>query len=232
MLEQLKEEVLNANLELVKKDLVIYTWGNVSGISRPDDLVIIKPSGVTYEELTADKMVVVDIKGNIIEGKLNPSSDTATHLVLYNSFKDIGGIVHTHSTYASSWAQACLDIPCYGTTHADYFYQEIPCTRIMTIDEVKNKYEENTGKVIVERFRNKDYNCCPAVLVAGHGPFTWGKNPEEAVSNSVVLEEVAKIAFNTMLLNPLNNGCPYYLLDKHFFRKHGKNAYYGQKNKK
>jgi len=230
MLEELKREVLKANLELVQKNLVIYTWGNVSGISRPDGLVVIKPSGITYEELTADKMVVVDIKGNIIEGKLNPSSDTATHLVLYNSFKDIGGIVHTHSTYASSWAQAGMDIPCYGTTHADYFYREIPCTRIMTINEVKNKYEENTGKVIVERFKNKDYNYTPAVLVAGHGPFTWGKNPEEAVSNSAVLEEVAKIAFNTMLVNPFIGGCPYYLLDKHFFRKHGKNAYYGQKD--
>jgi len=229
MLEQLKKEVLNANLELMKKNLVIYTWGNVSGINRQEGLVVIKPSGVAYEELNTDKMVVVDMKGNIIEGQLNPSSDTATHLVLYNNFKDIGGIVHTHSAYATSWAQAGMDIPCYGTTHADYFYQEIPCTRIMTINEVQNKYEENTGKVIVERFKNKDYNYTPAVLVAGHGPFTWGKNSEDAVYNSVVLEEVAKIAYNTMLLNPFIESCPYYLLTKHFFRRHGKRAYYGQR---
>jgi len=230
MLEQLKKEVLKANLELMKKNLVIYTWGNVSGISRQDGLIVIKPSGVAYEKLTAENMVVVDIEGNIIEGQLNPSSDTATHLVLYNNFKDIGGIVHTHSVYATSWAQAGMDIPCYGTTHADYFYQDIPCTRIMTIDEVQNKYEENTGIVIVEKFKNRDYNHTPAVLVSGHGPFTWGKNSEDALYNSVVLEEVAKLAYNTMLLNPFIDNCPYYLLNKHFFRRHGKSAYYGQKS--
>jgi len=229
MLEQLKQEVLEANLELVKRQLVIYTWGNVSGISHQDDLVVIKPSGVNYQELTADKMVVVDLKGNVVDGELKPSSDMATHLVLYKYFEGIGGIVHTHSSYATIWAQAGMDIPCYGTTHADYFYQEIPCTRVMTMDEVASKYEENTGKVIVERFKNKNYHFTPGVLVASHGPFTWGKVPEDAVYNSVVLEEVAKLAFNTAILNPGGNGCPAYLLNKHFFRKHGKNAYYGQK---
>jgi len=228
MLESLKQSVLEANLELKRQNLVIYTWGNVSGISRQDGLVVIKPSGVEYDELTVDKMVVVDLDGNIVEGDLKPSSDTATHLVLYKSFRNIGGIVHTHSPYATSWAQAGKGIPCYGTTHADYFYQEIPCTRVMTREEVETDYEKNTGKVIVERFKNKNYNYTPAVLVAGHGPFTWGMSPEEAVHNSVVLEEIAKIALNTIQLNREGNSCPDYLLNKHFFRKHGENAYYGQ----
>ncbi len=228
MLENLKEEVLEANLELKRKDLIIYTWGNVSGIERNKGLVVIKPSGVAYDQLTVDKMVVVDLQGKVIEGELRPSSDTATHLVLYNKFTDIGGVVHTHSPWATSWAQSGRDIPCFGTTHADYFYQEIPCTRTMTVSEVENDYEANTGEVIVERFKNKDYNYTPGVLVTGHGPFTWGKNAEEAVHNSVVLEEVAKMAFNTVQLNGGIEGVPEYLLNKHFYRKHGKDAYYGQ----
>ncbi|MFW5981419.1 MAG: L-ribulose-5-phosphate 4-epimerase [bacterium] len=228
MLEKLKEEVLEANLELEKKDLIIYTWGNVSGIDRDKNLVVIKPSGVAYEDLTVDKMVVVDLEGKVVEGELKPSSDMATHLVLYNSFKDIGGVVHTHSPWATSWAQAGRDIPCFGTTHADYFYQEIPCTRPMTPAEVKGAYEENTGKVIVERYRNKDANQTPAVLVSGHGPFTWGTDAADAVHNSVVLEELAKMASNTVGLNPAQEGISKYLMDKHYFRKHGKNAYYGQ----
>lgn len=229
MLEQLKEEVSRANLELVEKNMVIYTWGNVSGISRKEGLVVIKPSGVDYQQLTADKMVVVDLTGKVIEGQYNPSSDTATHLILYKNFPEIGGIVHTHSCYATIWAQAGMDIPCYGTTHADYFYHEIPCTRVMTVEEVKSNYEENTGKVIVEKFKNKNYHFTPGVVVASHGPFAWGMNPSDAVYHGVVLEEVAKLAFKTNLLNPGIKSCPPYLLDKHFFRKHGENAYYGQK---
>ena len=228
MLKELKEIVLEANLELKRKNLIIYTWGNVSGISHKDNLVVIKPSGVAYEELTVDSMVVVDLKGNIVEGDLKPSSDTPTHLYLYNNFKEIGGVVHTHSPMATSWAQSGRDIPCYGTTHADYFYQEIPCTRIMTGNEVEKDYEKNTGKVIVERFKNKDYNYTPGVLVAGHGPFTWGTDADDAVHNSVVLEEVARMALNTVVLNADNNGVPKYLMNKHFYRKHGENAYYGQ----
>lgn len=228
VLEELKEIVLEANLELKRKNLVIYTWGNVSGISREDGLIVIKPSGVAYDQLTVDKMVVVDLEGNIVEGDLKPSSDTATHLVLYKNFKEIGGVVHTHSPMATSWAQSGRDIPCYGTTHADYFYQEIPCTRIMTVEEVDSAYEVYTGKVIVERFRDKDYNYTPGVLVAGHGPFTWGIDPDNAVHNSVVLEEVAKMALNTFLLNKTSKGVPDYVMNKHFYRKHGKNAYYGQ----
>lgn len=228
MLKELKEMVLEANLELKRKNLIIYTWGNVSGIDRRDNLVVIKPSGVAYDELTVDSMVVVDLEGNIVEGDLKPSSDTPTHLYLYNNFKEIGGVVHTHSPMATSWAQSGRDIPCYGTTHADYFYQEIPCTRIMTGSEVENDYEKNTGKVIVERFKSKDYNYTPGVLVAGHGPFTWGTDADDAVHNSVVLEEVARMALNTAALNAGNNGVPKYLMDKHFYRKHGENAYYGQ----
>ncbi|MEJ6950679.1 L-ribulose-5-phosphate 4-epimerase [Natronospora cellulosivora (SeqCode)] len=228
MLEKLKEEVLEANLKLEKRNLIIYTWGNVSGIDREKKLVVIKPSGVSYDDLTVDKMVVVDLEGNVVEGDLKPSSDTATHLVLYNSFKDIGGVVHTHSPWATSWAQADRDIPCFGTTHADYFYQEIPCTRPMTPAEVKDAYEENTGKVIVERFRNKDANRTPAVLVSGHGPFTWGEDAADAVHNSVVLEELAKMGYKTVQLNPGQKGVSKFLMDKHYFRKHGENAYYGQ----
>ncbi len=227
MLEQLKEEVLEANLSLVKHNLVIFTWGNVSGIERRQGLVVIKPSGLAYTDMKADDMVVLDLNGNVVEGNLKPSSDTPTHLVLYNKFKDIGGIVHTHSEWATSWAQAGRSIPAYGTTHADYFYGEIPCTRKLTEEEVNSAYEENTGHVIVETFKNKDYNAVPGVILDGHAPFTWGKNPAEAVHNSVVLEEVAKMAFRNEMLgnkNPLED----YLLNKHYYRKHGKNAYYGQ----
>ncbi|MFP4660580.1 MAG: L-ribulose-5-phosphate 4-epimerase [Halanaerobiales bacterium] len=228
MLKKLKESVLEANLELKRKKMIIYTWGNVSGIDREKGLVVIKPSGVAYDRLTADKMVVVDLEGNVVEGELKPSSDTATHLILYREFADIGGVVHTHSLIATAWAQSGRDIPCFGTTHADYFYQEIPVTRVMTSEEVKNDYEENTGRVIVERFKEKNYNYTPAVLVAGHGPFTWGKDPADAVHNSVVLEEVAKMALSTVQLNSGIDGVPGYLMDKHFYRKHGENAYYGQ----
>ena len=228
MLEKLKEEVLQANLELEKKNLIIYTWGNVSGISREENLVVIKPSGVAYDDLSLEKMVVVDLDGNVVEGDLKPSSDTATHLHLYKEFEDIAAVVHTHSPWATSWAQAGRDIPCFGTTHADYFYQEIPCTRAMTPAEVEGDYEENTGKVIVERFRHKDANHTPAVLVAGHGPFTWGKDAADAVHNSVVLEELAKMAFNTAQLNSEQEGISTYLMDKHYFRKHGADSYYGQ----
>jgi len=228
MLEELKEAVLEANLELKRKGLIIYTWGNVSGIDREKGLVVIKPSGVEYDKLTIEKMVVVDLEGEIVEGELRPSSDTPTHLILYKKFKEIGGIVHTHSSFATSWAQAGEGIPCYGTTHADYFYQEIPCTRLMTATEVAKNYEENTGRVIVESFTGRNYMHTPGVLVAGHGPFTWGIDPDNAVYNSVVLEEVSKMAINTRVLNTEGNNCPDYLLNKHFYRKHGKDAYYGQ----
>lgn len=229
MLKELKERVLEANLELQRRNLVIYTWGNVSGIDREKGLVVIKPSGVPYEELTADKMVVLDLEGNKVEGDLNPSSDTATHLELYRNFPEIGGVVHTHSVFATAWAQAGSAIPCYGTTHADYFYGEIPCTRMMTREEVEQDYELNTGKVIVETFKNRDYNYTPGVLVAGHGPFTWGTDPANAVHNSVVLEELARMALYTIQITPLVGGIPDYILNKHFYRKHGKDAYYGQR---
>ena len=228
MLEKLKKDVLEANLELKMRELIIYTWGNVSGIDRNEGLVVIKPSGVDYSKLTAEKMVVVDLEGNVVEGNLKPSSDTATHLELYRKFKDIGGVVHTHSPWATSWAQACRDIPCFGTTHADYFYQEIPCTRPMTAVEIKNNYELNTGKVIVETFKDRNYNYTPGVLVAGHGPFTWGSDAEEAVRNSVVLEEVAKMASKTVEIDDSVEGISENLLNKHFMRKHGEDAYYGQ----
>lgn len=230
MLEKLKEEVLKANLELPKRGLVTYTWGNVSGIDREKGLVVIKPSGVEYDEMKAEDMVVVDLEGNIVEGRLKPSSDTPTHLDLYRKFKDIGGIVHTHSTWATIWAQAGKSIPAYGTTHADYFYGEIPCTRKMTEDEIKGKYEYETGEVIVETFEKDNISPIeiPAVLVCSHGPFAWGKTPTEAVHNAVVLEELAKMAFNTETLNQNVKTMQKELLDKHFLRKHGKNAYYGQ----
>lgn len=230
MLEKLKEEVLKANLELPKRGLVTYTWGNVSGIDREKGLVVIKPSGVEYDEMKAEDMVVVDLEGNIVEGRLKPSSDTPTHLDLYRKFKDIGGIVHTHSTWATIWAQAGKSIPAYGTTHADYFYGEIPCTRKMTEDEIKGRYEYETGEVIVETFEKDNISPIeiPAVLVCSHGPFTWGKTPAEAVHNAVVLEELAKMAFNTETLNQNVKAMQKELLDKHFLRKHGKNAYYGQ----
>lgn len=229
MLKELKERVLEANLELQRRNLVIYTWGNVSGIDREKGLVVIKPSGVPYEELTADKMVVLDLEGNKVEGDLNPSSDTATHLELYRNFPEIGGVVHTHSVFATAWAQSGQNIPCYGTTHADYFYGEIPCTRMMTREEVEQDYELNTGKVIVETFKNRDYNYTPGVLVSGHGPFTWGTDPANAVHNSVVLEELARMALYSLSINPFMRELPDYILNKHFYRKHGKDAYYGQR---
>ena len=229
MLEQLKKEVFEANMELPQRGLVTYTWGNASGIDRKSGLVVIKPSGVPYEELKAEDMVVVDLDGNIIEGNLKPSSDTPTHLVLYKAFANIGGIVHTHSKWATSWAQAGIPLPPYGTTHADYFYGEIPCTRDMTDEEINSQYEENTGHVIVETFRSLNPDFVPAVLVKNHGPFTWGKTPGEAVHNSVVLEEIVMMAVNTQILNPQVKRMPKALLDKHFLRKHGANAYYGQR---
>lgn len=235
MLETLKKQVFEANLELVTKKLVLYTWGNVSGIDRSRGLIVIKPSGVPYEELRAEQMVVLDLAGRIVEGILNPSSDTPTHLELYRNFPEIGGVVHTHSSWATAWAQAVSGIPCLGTTHADYFYGEIPCTRQLNAAEIENDYELNTGKVIVERFKHVDYRQIPGVLVANHGPFTWGEDPAAAVYNSVVLEEVAKIGGASSGLSaaagrPLA-AISQVLLDKHFLRKHGRNAYYGQKSR-
>ena len=229
MLEKLKETVLKANLALVKHNLVTFTWGNVSGIDRENGLIIIKPSGVEYDHMTADDMVVVDLDGNVVEGKWKPSSDTPTHLVLYKAFKNIGGIVHTHSRWATAWAQAGRGIPPYGTTHGDYFYGEIPCTRKMTSVEIAGEYELETGNVIVETFNNKLPDDIPAVLVNSHGPFAWGNNPENAVHNAVVLEELAFMAFHTEALNPNASTMQQALLNKHYLRKHGKNAYYGQK---
>ena len=228
MLESLKEKVCRANLDLVKHGLVIFTWGNVSGVDRKKGMMVIKPSGVEYDHMKPEDMVVLDLEGNIAEGSLSPSSDTPTHLVLYRNFPAIGGIVHTHSEWATSWAQAGKPIPAYGTTHADYFYGEVPCTRKLTENEVKSAYEENTGHVIVETFKELDPSAMPGVLVNGHAPFTWGTDPSEAVHNAVVLEEVAKMAFRTRMLGK-NDPVDQYLLDKHYLRKHGKNAYYGQK---
>ncbi len=231
MLEKLKEEVLRANLELPKKGLITYTWGNVSGIDREKGLVVIKPSGVEYDNMTVEDLVVVDLEGNVVEGRLKPSSDTATHLEFYKNFPNIGGVVHTHSSFATSRAQAGKGIPAYGTTHADYFYGEIPCTRKMTKEEIEGSYEEETGKVIVETFVKREINPdhMPGVLVHSHGPFTWGKTPDDAVHNAVVLEEVAKMALNTELQNIYIGSMQDDLLDKHFLRKHGANSYYGQK---
>jgi len=227
MLDDLKRSVYNANLELVKQKLVLYTWGNVSGIDRKTNFIVIKPSGVSYEDMQAEDMVVVDLSGKVIGGNLKPSSDTVTHIELYKAFPKIGGIVHTHSTYAVAWAQALIAIPALGTTHADHFYGEIPCTRILTQEEVDRGYEKETGHVIVETLKNMDPLHMPGVLVGNHGPFAWGTNPDKAVYNAVVLEEVARMALLTFQLgneNPIKQ----YLLDKHFNRKHGKNAYYGQ----
>lgn len=229
MLEQLKQKVLKANLDLVKHNLVTFTWGNVSGIDRESGLVVIKPSGVEYDTMTADDMVVIDLEGNVVEGKWKPSSDTPTHLVLYKSFKNIGGIVHTHSRHATSWAQAGRDITAYGTTHADYFYGNIPCTRKMTPEEIGGEYEKETGNVIVETFCGKSSDDIPAVLVNSHGPFAWGSDPDNAVHNAVVLEELAFMAYQTEVINPEITSMQQELLDKHYLRKHGKDAYYGQK---
>lgn len=237
MLEELKEKVFRANLDLVKHGLVIFTWGNVSGIDREKGLVVIKPSGVSYDEMKASDMVVVSLQtGKVVEGDLNPSSDTPTHLVLYRAFPNIGGVVHTHSSYATAWAQAGRDIPNIGTTHADYFHDDIPCTRDMKKAEVFGEYEKETGNVIVERFKGMNPDDTPAVLVKNHGPFAWGTNPDNAVHNAVVLEEVAKMGFiaSTLHLNTLDvvNHVPSMnklLIEKHYSRKHGPNAYYGQK---
>lgn len=229
MLENLKERVWRENLNLVKYGLVVLTWGNVSAIDREKGLIVIKPSGVSYDSMTAGDMVVVDLDGKVIEGKLSPSSDTPTHLYLYKTFPDAGGIVHTHSTYATAWAQAGRSIPAYGTTHADAFYGDIPCTRALVKDEVESDYELNTGKVIAEAFDGKDGMAIPAVLVKNHGPFTWGVTPEKAVEYAVTLEAVAETALKTEALNAKSARVQQHLLDKHYFRKHGKNAYYGQK---
>ena len=231
MLERLKKEVLAANLQLPEHGLVTFTWGNVSGIDREQGLVVIKPSGVPYEELKIDDLVVLDLNGRIIEGTLRPSSDTPTHLALYRAFSQIGGIVHTHSPWATSWAQAGQAIPALGTTHADYFYGAIPCTRTLTQEEIERGYELETGNVIIETFEKEglDPVSMPGVLLSGHAPFSWGKNPNEAVHNAVVLEEVAKMALNTFQLNPQMKPIDQFLLDKHYLRKHGVNAYYGQK---
>ena len=228
MLSDLKKQVFKANLDLVKHKLVLFTWGNASGIDREKGLVVIKPSGVDYDVMTADQMVVVDLEGNVVEGDLLPSSDTPTHLALYKAFEHIGGVVHTHSTFATSWAQAGVSVPIIGTTHADYFASDIPCTRDMIEQEVKGAYEKETGSVIIERFKDLNSKHIPGVLVKNHGPFTWGKDPNEAVHNSVVLEEIAKMAYIAHSINPQLNMNPL-LTEKHFQRKHGSNAYYGQK---
>ena len=230
MLEQLKQSVLEANLLLPKYGLVTFTWGNVSGIDRETGLVVIKPSGVAYEGMTVEDMVVVDLNGKVVEGKWKPSSDTPTHVELYKAFPNVGGIVHTHSSYATSWAQAGRDIPCYGTTHADYFYGDIPCLRCLTKEEIEEAYEKNTGLLIVSEFTRlgKDPKAVPGCLCKNHGPFTWGKDPLEAVHNAVVLEECAKMAYRCEVINPQVRPAPRELQDKHYLRKHGKNAYYGQ----
>ena len=230
MLDELKKKVCQANLDLVKEGLVIQTWGNASGIDREHDLVVIKPSGVPYSELNPEQMVVVSLEtGKVIEGNLKPSSDTPTHLVLYQAFPKIGGVVHTHSLYATAWAQAQRTLPAFGTTQADYWYGEVPCTRKMTPAEIKIDYEENTGRVIVETFAKLDPLQHPAVLVASHGPFTWGGDVHEAVHNASVLEFVARLASETLRIDPKVKPMAPPLLDKHFLRKHGPEAYYGQK---
>ncbi|MFA6402223.1 MAG: L-ribulose-5-phosphate 4-epimerase AraD [Salinivirgaceae bacterium] len=227
MLEELKKQVYKANLDLVKHGLVLFTWGNVSGIDRSQGLVVIKPSGVSYDVMKVDDMVVVDLNGNVVEGKLKPSSDTPTHLELYKAFPEIGGVVHTHSTYATAWAQAGKAVPIIGTTHADYFSTDVPCTTDMPVEWVMGEYEKETGTAIIIAFKGKNPNEIPGVLVKNHGPFTWGKNPNDAVHNSVVLEEVARMAQLAYSINPaltMNQE----LVKKHYERKHGKNSYYGQ----
>lgn len=229
MLEELKKQVYEANMELPRRGLITYTWGNVSGIDREAGLFVIKPSGVDYDRLCPENMVVMDLEGQRVEGTLNPSSDTATHLELYKAFEEVGGIVHTHSPFATSWAQAGRGLPCYGTTHADYFYGEIPCARNLTAEEIEDGYEKNTGVVIVETFKGINPLYVPGVLCKNHGPFTWGKNAADAVHNAVVMEEIAKMNLMTELLNPsADNRTPQCMQDKHFLRKHGPNAYYGQ----
>jgi L-ribulose-5-phosphate 4-epimerase len=232
MLEELKRQVYEANMDLPKYGLVTFTWGNVSGIDRESGCFVIKPSGVEYENLRPEDMVVVDLNGNVVEGSLNPSSDTPTHLELYKAFPQIGAVVHTHSSWATSWAQAGRGIPCYGTTHADYMYGEIPCLRCLSEEEINDAYEINTGRLITEYYKEKDYMAVPACLCKNHGPFAWGKNAKEAVHHSVVLEEVAKMAARCEHINPDVKPAPRELLDKHYMRKHGTNAYYGQKSAK
>lgn len=227
MLEELKQQVYEANMELPAKGLITYTWGNVSGIDRERGLFVIKPSGVDYEKLTPEMLVVLDLNGEKVEGDLNPSSDTPTHIELYKAFPEVGGIVHTHSPWATSWAQAGRSIPCYGTTHADYFYGEIPCARSLTEEEINGDYEKNTGLVIAATFAKENPIYVPGVLCTNHGPFAWGKDAAEAVHNAVVMEEVAKMAYRTEHLKVGIGAAPQELQDKHFFRKHGENAYYG-----
>ncbi len=231
MYENLKKAVCDANLQLPRQNLVIYSFGNVSGIDRDSGIVAIKPSGVPYDELTPDKIVVLALDGKKLDGDLNPSSDMPTHLELYRNFKSIGAICHSHCPNASLWAQACREIPCFGTTHADYFYGPIPATQVMTEDEIQDDYERNTGKVIVRRFAGIDPMQMPAVLVANHGPFTWGKTPADAVESMVVLEQIATMALGTITINPKQGQISRALLDKHYLRKHGKDAYYGQESK-
>ena len=229
MLESLKKEVCKANLALVAHGLVLFTWGNVSAIDKESKLVVIKPSGISYDDMKPEDMVVVDLDGNIVDGKWRPSSDTPTHLELYKAYPDIGGIVHTHSTYATAFAQAGRDIPAYGTTHADYFYGDIPCARRLTKEEVEGAYEKNTGLVMIETLGDRNPMEVPAMLTTSHGPFAWGKDADEAVYHAVVLEEVARMSLLTEQINPKATPADKYLLDKHYLRKHGKNAYYGQK---
>ena len=230
MLESLKKEVYEANMELPKRGLITYTWGNVSGIDRESGYFVIKPSGVDYDLLKPEDMVVMDLEGNKIEGDLNPSSDTPTHIKLYKAYPEIGGVVHTHSPWATSWAQASRFIPCYGTTHADYFYGDIPCARLLTPDEIEKDYEKNTGLVIIETLEEINPMFVPGILCSNHGPFTWGKDAAHAVHNAVVLEEVAKMASCTESINKNAKKAPQSMQDKHFMRKHGPNAYYGQTN--
>ena len=230
MLKKLKAEVCSANLDLVRRGLVIETWGNVSGVDRASGLMVIKPSGVPYDGMKPEHMVVVSLEtGKAVDSKLKPSSDTDTHLALYRAFKGIGGVVHTHSLYATAWAQARRDLPSYGTTQADYWYGDVPCTRALKPSEIKNDYEANTGKVIIETFKKKNPLHHPAVLVASHGPFTWGRDAADAVHNAGVLEFIARLASETVRLNPKVQPMHPILLDKHFLRKHGPNAYYGQR---
>ena len=228
MLENLKQEVYKANIELYNSKLVIFTWGNVS--AKEDKYIVIKPSGIKYETMKPEDMVVLDLNGNVVEGKYNPSSDAPTHVELYKAFSDIKGVCHTHSNYATSFAQAGLPVQSFGTTHADYFYGDIPCTRELTIEETETNYEKNTGLVITETFKNLDYNSIPATLVKHHGVFSWGKSASDSVHNAIILEEIAKMNFQTLVLNRETNKLKQYTLDKHYNRKHGKNAYYGQKD--
>ncbi|HIZ03172.1 MAG TPA: L-ribulose-5-phosphate 4-epimerase [Candidatus Borkfalkia avistercoris] len=229
-MEKLKEKVLQANLDLVKNKLVLFTWGNVSEIDRESNLIVIKPSGVSYDDMTAEDMVVVDLNGKVVEGKLRPSSDTPTHIEFYKAFPNVGGVTHTHSTFATSWAQAGRDIPFYGTTHADYFYGDIPCARSLTKEEIEGEYEKNTGLVIIERFKKDNLNPIevPGVLIKSHGVFAFGKDADGSVYNATVIEEVAKMAFITEQVNPNVQRADKFMMDKHYLRKHGKNAYYGQ----